>query len=270
MGARTPYVTPQLAAEYSAIAAAYSRLWAPVIRPMALPMLDMLALPQGRHILDVGAGTGELFEDLRRRAPLAQIVGIDRAAGMLQLARARAMGLLAVMDAQRLAFRDAAFDLALCIFVLFHLPDPVEALRELRRVLRLGAQIGAVTWGDDPGTPGAAIWREALDAAGAAPDPRDPSIMQHSRMDTEAKLVALLREAGFTEVCAQRKRAEHRFTVDSLLTVQLQCGLASRRLPSLPAEAQARCRAQVEERLRRLSAEELVYRPEVIFGVARR
>jgi SAM-dependent methyltransferase len=237
---------------------------------MALPVLELLPLAQARDILDVGAGTGELFEDLRARAPLAQITGIDRSAGMLRVAQARAAGPVAVMDAQRLAFRDAAFDLAVCIFVLFHLPNPVQALRELRRVLRPGAQVGAVTWGDDPGTPGAAIWREALDAAGAAPDPRDPSIMQHSRMDTETKLGALLSEAGFMQVRTQLRCAEHRFSADSLLTVQLHCGLASRRLPSLPAEAQARCRTRVEERFRRLSAEELVYRPEVVFAVARR
>ena len=237
---------------------------------MALPMLEMLPLAQARHILDVGAGTGELFEDLRRRAPHAHIMGVDRSEGMLRVAQARGVARLAVMDAQRLALADAAFHVAVCIFVLFHLPNPLEALRELRRVLRAGGEIGAVTWGDDPGAPGAAIWRAALDAAGAAPDPRDPSIMQHRRMDTEAKLDALLREAGFTGLRTQHRRAEHRFTVESLLTVQLRCGVASRRLPSLATGEQARCRAQVEERLRRLSPEELVYRPEVIFAVARR
>lgn len=264
------YATPQLAAEYSAFADAYSRLWSPVIRPMGLPMLEMLPLAQARAILDVGAGTGELFDDLSRRAPHARIMGVDRSEGMLRVARARGVAHLAVMDAQRLAFADAAFDVAVCIFVLFHLPNPLEGLRELRRVLRPGAQIGAVTWGDDPGPPGAAIWREALNAAGAAQDPRDPSIMQHKRMNTGAKVDALLREAGFTGVRTQHRRAEHRFTAESLLTVQLRCGLASRRLPSLATEAQARCRAQVEERLRRLSPEELVYRPEVIFAVAHR
>ena len=264
------YATPQLAAEYSAIADAYAHLWGPVIRPMALPMLEMLPLAQARDILDVGAGTGELFEDLSRRAPHAHIMGVDRSEGMLRVAQARGVALLAVMDAQRLAFADAAFDVAVCIFVLFHLPNPLEGLRELRRVLRGGARIGAVTWGDDPGAPGVAIWREALDAAGAAPDPRDPSIMQHARMDSEAKLDALLAEAGFTGVRTQCGRAEHRFTVESLLTVQLRCGLASRRLPSLPTDEQARCRARVEERVRRFSAEDLVYRPEVIFAVARR
>ena len=237
---------------------------------MALPILEMLPLGQARDILDVGAGTGELFEDLRSRAPHARVTEVDRSQGMLRVAQARGGALLAVMDAQRLALADAAFDVAVCIFVLFHLPDPVKALRELRRVLRPGAEIGTVTWGNDPGPPGAAIWREALDAAGAAQDPRDPSIMQHARMNSEAKVDALLAEAGFTVIRAQGRRVEHRFTVESLLTVQVRCGLASRRLPSLATEKQARCRAQVEERLRRLSPEELVYRPEVIFAVARR
>jgi SAM-dependent methyltransferase len=264
------YVTPQLAAEYSSLADAYSRLWGPVIRPMALPIFDLLPLAQARDILDVGTGTGELFQDLTRRAPHARIAGVDRSEGMLRLARARGIPRLAVMDAQRLAFRDAAFDLAVCIFVLFHLPAPLEGLRELRRVLRAGAEIAAVTWGADPGPPGGAFWREALDAAGAGPDPRDASIMQHSLMNSEAKLAGLLREAGFTGVRTQRRPVEHRFTVESLLTLHVRCGLASRRLKSLPAESQARCRSQVEERLRGLSAEELAYRPEVIFAVARR
>jgi SAM-dependent methyltransferase len=262
------YGPPELAAEYSAIAVAYSRLWVPVIRPMALPMLEMLPLAQARDILDLGAGTGELLEDLSRCAPHARIVGVDRSEGMLRVARARGARFLAAMDAQRLGFAPAAFDVAVCVFMLFHLSDPLAGLRELRRVLRPGAVIGAVTWGDDPGAPGLAIWREALDAAGAAQDPRDPSIMQHSRMDSEAKLGALLRAAGFTGVRTQRRRGEHRFTVESLLTVQRRCGLASRRLPSLASAEQARCRAQVEEHLRSFSAEDLVYRPEVIFAVA--
>jgi len=262
------YLTPELAAEYSALAAQYSERWAPVIRPMALPLLDLLPLAHARRLLDVGSGTGEFYEDLRRRAPGAEIVGVDRAAGMLRYAQARGARPLAVMDAQRLAFGEGAFDLALCIFVLFHLPDPRQGLREVRRVLQAGGGVGAVTWGEDPGPPGARLWREALDAAGAAPDPRDPTLMQHALMDSEAKLAGLLREAGFSKVRTARRPVEHRFTVESLLAVQLGCGLASRRLKSLAPEAQRRCVARVEQRLRRLSSEELVYRPEVIFGVA--
>jgi len=126
-----------------------------------------------------------------------------------------------------------------------------------------------VTWGEDPGPPGAAIWREELDGAGAAPDPRDPSVMQHDLMDSGGKVEKLLHEAGFTVVESFARQAEHRFTADGLLNVQVSCGLASRRLPSLSGEAQARVRAGVERRIRRLSNAELVYRPEAIFAVAK-
>src|SRR3989442_5266848 len=106
------YATPQLAVEYSALADPYSRLWSPVIRPMALPILEMLPLAQARDILDVGAGTGELFKDLSARAPHARIMGVDRSEGMLRVAQARGIARLAGMDAQRLAFADEAFDVA--------------------------------------------------------------------------------------------------------------------------------------------------------------
>jgi ubiquinone/menaquinone biosynthesis C-methylase UbiE len=45
------------------------------------------------------------------------------------------------MDAQRLAFPDAAFDAALATFVFCSVPDPVLGLQELGRVVRPGGQI---------------------------------------------------------------------------------------------------------------------------------
>jgi len=263
------YLTPELAAEYSARATDYARLWSPVIRPMALPIFGMLPLAQARDVLDVGAGAGDLYEDLRASAHRASLTSTDRSEGMRRVAKSRGIPRLAVMDAQRLALADSSFDVAVCIFVLFHLPDPVQGLREVRRVLHSEGQIGTVTWGEDPGPPGGPIWREALDAAGAAPDPRDPSIMQHSRMDTGAKVEALLREAGFTAMRTEERCVEHQFTAEALLSVQIRCGLPSRRLKSLAPGDQARCCAKAEERIRKLSADQLLYRPKVIFGVAR-
>jgi ubiquinone/menaquinone biosynthesis C-methylase UbiE len=60
---------------------------------------------------------------------------------MLAKTRRRGMSRIAVMDGEWLAFRDHSFDtvmstLASCIF-----PDPVQALRDMRRVCRPGGRI---------------------------------------------------------------------------------------------------------------------------------
>jgi SAM-dependent methyltransferase len=254
-----------LAAEYSAKAEAYARLWAPVLGPLAVPLLDELPLRSARCVLDLGTGTGELLPVLRGRAPGARVVGLDRAEGMLRLARADAR---LAGDAQSLPLASDSLDVALLAFMLFHLPDPDACLAEVLRVLNIGGSIGIVTWGADPEVPGMAIWSRALDAAGARPDPRDPGLMQQSRMDTPAKLAALLAGAGFASIHAMAARFEHPFTVGELIALQLGVGMPGRRIGSLaPAEREA-CIDQVAGKLDVLP--DLVYRPEVVWAVARK
>lgn len=257
-----------LAAEYSSKAAAYAAHWSPVIRPMGLPLLEALPLARADRVLDAGSGTGAYLPDLSVAAPRATVVAADRAEGMLRLRRRRDAPAI-VTDLEALALQSGSIDVAVAIFVLFHLPDPVRGLAEIRRTLHADGTLGVATWGRDQGTPGISLWTAELDRAGAPPDPRDPIVMQQELMDTPAKLRALLQAAGYTSVEIWIAAPQHTFTPDALIAVQTSCGMPLRRLAGLPADAQTACAARVRRAMDEMSPEELTYRPEVLFAVAR-
>jgi ubiquinone/menaquinone biosynthesis C-methylase UbiE len=102
-------------------------------------VIELAAPRPGMRILDLACGPGNLS---RRLAPLVvpggEVVGIDLAPGMIELARkANIPGArFEVMDMERLAFTDASFDIAVCGHGLQFAPDLSHALREARRVLK--------------------------------------------------------------------------------------------------------------------------------------
>jgi SAM-dependent methyltransferase len=92
---------------------------------------------------DLGCGTGPLAELL---APhVAQVVGVDSSAEMLQTARHRLAGLdnvdLRRGDLQALPIDAQRLDAALLVLVLHHLPDPARAVAEAGRVLKPGGRL---------------------------------------------------------------------------------------------------------------------------------
>ncbi|MHB1567971.1 MAG: class I SAM-dependent methyltransferase [Solirubrobacteraceae bacterium] len=109
-----------------------------------LAVLERLATPAGKDLVDVGCGGGELTRALTARG--ARVTGIEVSEGQLATARARDDGSGAVYligSGQALPLADACADVVVFMRTLHHVPVPEmdRALREARRVLRRGGVV---------------------------------------------------------------------------------------------------------------------------------
>jgi SAM-dependent methyltransferase len=98
-------------------------------------------LSPGRSLLDVGCGPGTITVDLAALVAPGPVVGLDASAEVLAGAAARArtsgsQATFAAGDAYALPFAGGVFDVVHAHQVLQHLRRPVDALVEMRRVLR--------------------------------------------------------------------------------------------------------------------------------------
>lgn len=111
------------------------------------------------HLLDVGCGPGNITADLASRVLAGSVVGLDQSAEVIARASAdfsaRAHPNLSFRqgDVFHLDFADETFDVVYIHQVLQHLSEPVNALREIRRVLKpegilaaRDADYGAFVW----------------------------------------------------------------------------------------------------------------------------
>ncbi len=159
-------------------------------------------LEPGLDLLDVGCGPGTITIDLAARVAPGSVVGIDRSEEVVAqasaLARSRRVGnvTFATGDVYALDAADASFDVVHAHQVLQHLREPVDALRELRRVLRPGGTL-AVRDGDY----GAFVWA-----------PADPLLLRWNELyhsvterngaeaDAGRHLLGWVQQAGFADI----------------------------------------------------------------------
>ena len=109
-------------------------------------VIELAGAEPGLRILDLACGPGNLSRLLAARvAPDGEVVGVDLAAGMIELARASrlANARFEVMDIERLEFADRTFDVAVCGHGLQFVPDLGLALHEAQRVLRVAGRLAA-------------------------------------------------------------------------------------------------------------------------------
>ena len=100
---------------------------------------------RSRYVLRSRCGNGRYSVRLLKTAdPDAMLTAFDLSQGMLVRARRKLHSdrvTFAAADLTKLPYRTAAFDAAVCGWVLEHLPDPRPGLRELGRVLQPGGKL---------------------------------------------------------------------------------------------------------------------------------
>lgn len=137
-------------AVFSRHALAYERRLEDIMeRGEALGRLRVIGLVDahpGMRVLDLACGPGTLSRRVALQVvPGGEVVGVDLAPGMIELARAAGTpnSRFEVMDIEQLSFDDESFDAAACGHGLQFVPHLAVALREARRILRPNARFAA-------------------------------------------------------------------------------------------------------------------------------
>jgi ubiquinone/menaquinone biosynthesis C-methylase UbiE len=202
-------------------ASGYEQLMGRWSRRLAPAFIDFAGLAPDEKVLDVGCGTGSLTFELATHAELARIDAIDFSPTFVAAARGRNTDpriSIAEADAMALPFADASFDRALALLVLHFVPDPGQAISQMRRVVRAGGVVAATVWDHYGGMPG---MRMAVDTLAAtteggqqlrtrymfqpmmAPgEMRQAFVAQGLRDVTETQLLVRMDYAGFDDFWA--------------------------------------------------------------------
>jgi SAM-dependent methyltransferase len=155
-------------------------------------------------VLDVGCGPGTITVDLAARVAPGEVTAVELTDSALDLARAevqergRSNVAFVTSDVHALDLPDDTFDVVHAHQVLQHVADPVQALREMRRVCKPGGIVAArdadytgFVW--FPQSPALDRWM-ALYASAARANGGEP--------DAGRRLLSWAQQAGFEDIAA--------------------------------------------------------------------
>ncbi len=163
--------------------------------------LSWLGLQDGMEVLELGCGPGFITEQLLDLLPHGRVTALDIAPGAIASARQYLHG----KADDRLTFVQASimdtglpensYDFAIARFIFQHLPDPLGAAEEVRRVLRPGGKLAIIDSDDgivgiiDPPVPG---MQTTIEKFGKVQESRGGNRLVGRR------LLRILKSAGFT------------------------------------------------------------------------
>ena len=265
---------------YNRAALRYRDCWAPVIARAAVSLLDRVdEAMAGRDrftLVDIGTGSGTLALAALERWPGADVIAIDPARRLIEVASEAAQlrggdtrRRLSLREgaAAKLPVRSATADVAVSSFVIQLVPSRAAALREAFRILKPSGLFACVTWQDrDEVFRPMQAFEDAVDDLGFAwpdpgPDPRSYASPENAASE--------FRRAGFQHVDARQERLEHRYSPESYLAT-LEGWLADDVFEPLSEADRGRLRVATLDQLRRLPADALIWRAPLVSVVGAR
>ncbi len=187
-------------------------------------------LRPGHRVLDMGSGTGyPAVLAAQAVGSGGEVVGLDLAEEMLDVARRKAAGLgLANLsfrpaDVTTLPFEPASFDAVITRFCLMFLPDVARAVAEIARVVKPGGYVAAAVWSTPDKNP---YLRAPIDVIKTfteipTPAPDQPGIF---RLAKPGDLLGMMERAGLAGLADDEMIGESPFAsaqeyLDSLLDI---------------------------------------------------
>jgi 2-polyprenyl-6-hydroxyphenyl methylase/3-demethylubiquinone-9 3-methyltransferase len=119
------------------------------MNPLRLDWIDEQADLSGKRVVDVGCGGGILAESMAARG--ATVLGIDLSTKPLRVAELHALESGIRVDYREIgaeglaAEQPGAFDVATCMEMLEHVPDPAQTVAACARLVRPGGWVFAST-----------------------------------------------------------------------------------------------------------------------------
>jgi SAM-dependent methyltransferase len=154
---------------------------------------DAVGVGAGCRLLDVGCGSGYALLLANKRG--ATVSGFDASHGMLSVARTRLPDAdLRQGDLETLPYADDSFDAVTAFNSVQYASDPVQGLREIKRVAVTGAPVAVATWGDPERCEAKAI----IAAIASLLPPPPPGAAGPFALAAPGALEMLVEQAGLT------------------------------------------------------------------------
>ena len=209
-GDRADFIREAMRKSWGARTQSYLEEAAPNTAEHTKRLFEELSPQAGQRVLDVATGPGVVaIAAALAVGPDGEVVATDLTPewGSIIAERAKSMGLNNVtfkaMGAEALDLPDGAFDVAYCQFGLMFVPDQVQALREMRRVLKSGGRLGVVVWATADKVPCIALVNRHLSPLVPADAP-ERLLPTPVALGEPGLIERLVKEAGFAGVRSVR------------------------------------------------------------------